>query len=66
MIISKIDKNGDNYVTETELKEWIQYVQKRYIINDTSRMWKDHYPDEDDILSWSAYQKRSFGYEDGT
>ena len=52
-------------VSEDELKEWIQYVQKRYIINDTDRMWKDHQPDHDNSLTWQAYQKRTFGYEDG-
>ena len=65
IIISKIDKDGNGFVTEDELKEWIQYVQKRYIINDTDRMWKDHQPDDDNVLSWHAYQKRTFGYEDG-
>ncbi|XP_076472167.1 calumenin-like isoform X2 [Babylonia areolata] len=64
IIIRKIDKNNDGYVTEDELQEWIQYVQKRYIINDTDRMWKDHHPDEDNTLSWPSYQKRTFGYDD--
>ncbi|KAK7098369.1 hypothetical protein V1264_002683 [Littorina saxatilis] len=64
IIVRKIDKDGDGYVSEDELKDWIQYVQKRYIINDTDRMWKDHQPDEDNMLTWPAYQKRTFGYED--
>nr|UTK45815.1 calumenin-like protein [Crepidula fornicata] len=64
IIIRKIDKDGDGFVSEEELQQWIQYVQKRYIINDTDRMWKDHIPDEDNHLSWVAYQKRTFGYED--
>lgn len=64
IIVVKIDKDGDGEVTEEELQEWIQHVQKRYIINDTDRMWKDHQPDEDNILSWDSYQKRTFGYAD--
>ncbi|RUS89550.1 hypothetical protein EGW08_002668 [Elysia chlorotica] len=63
-IVDKIDKNGDGEVTEEELKEWIQYVQRRYIITDTERMWKDHEPETDDTLTWQAYQKRTFGYSD--
>lgn len=65
IIVSKIDKDGDSLVTEQELKDWIRYVQTRYIVQDTDRMWKDHQPDEDNALSWKSYQKRTFGYDDG-
>lgn len=63
--MDKIDKDGNGFVTEEELKEWIQYVQKRYIITDTDRMWKDHEPDADDKLLWTSYKKRTYGYPDG-
>lgn len=64
IIVGKIDKNGDGQVTEQELKDWIQYVQKRYIVTDTDRMWKDHNI-EGDKLSWSAYKQRTYGSDDG-
>ncbi|CAL1541320.1 unnamed protein product [Lymnaea stagnalis] len=64
IIVDKIDKNKDGEVTEAELKEWIQYVQRRYIVTDTDRMWRDHEPDEENTLSWESYQKRTFGYSD--
>ncbi|XP_059170664.1 calumenin-like isoform X1 [Physella acuta] len=64
IIVDKIDKDKDGEVTEPELKEWIQYVQRRYIVTDTDRMWKDHAPDDDNSLSWESYQKRTFGYSD--
>jgi len=64
IIVDKIDKDGDGEVTEQELKDWIQYVQRRYIVTDTDRMWKDHEPEADGSLTWSGYQKRTFGYED--
>ncbi|XP_046364824.2 calumenin-B-like isoform X2 [Haliotis rufescens] len=64
LIVDKIDKDGNGFVTEEELKEWIQYVQKRYIITDTDRMWKDHEPDADDKLLWTSYKKRTYGYPD--
>lgn len=62
--MGKIDKDGDGQVTEQELKDWIQYVQKRYIVTDTDRMWKDH-SIEGDKLSWSAYKQRTYGSDDG-
>ena len=64
--MDKIDKDKDGEVTEAELKEWIQYVQRRYIVTDTDRMWKDHEPDSEGTLTWEGYQKRTFGYSDGT
>ncbi|XP_067654340.1 calumenin-B-like isoform X4 [Haliotis asinina] len=64
LIVDKIDKDGNGFVTEEELKEWIQYVQKRYIVTDTDRMWKDHEPDTDDKLLWTSYKKRTYGYPD--
>jgi len=64
IIVDKIDKNGDGDVTEQELKEWIQYVQRRYIVTDTDRMWKDHEADDEEPLTWEGYQKRTFGYSD--
>lgn len=63
IIVGKIDKDGDGQVTEQELKDWIQYVQKRYIVTDTDRMWKDH-SIEGDKLSWSAYKQRTYGSDD--
>lgn len=46
------------------MREWIQYVQKRYITTDTDRMWKDH-DIQGDTLVWEAYKKRTYGFEDG-
>ncbi|XP_052065479.1 calumenin-like isoform X2 [Mytilus californianus] len=63
ILVEKIDKNKDGDVTEEELKEWIQYVQKRYITTDTDRMWKDH-DIQGDTLVWEAYKKRTYGFED--
>ncbi|XP_069133662.1 calumenin-like isoform X2 [Argopecten irradians] len=63
VIVDKIDTNKDGQVTEQELKEWIQFIQRRYIVTDTDRMWKEH-DLEDDKLHWKSYMKRTYGYED--
>ncbi|ESO97522.1 hypothetical protein LOTGIDRAFT_103470 [Lottia gigantea] len=65
LIIDKIDKNKDGFVSEDELKDWIQYVQKRYISTDTDRMWKDYDTTEDNKITWDAYMKRTYGYSEG-
>ena len=60
-IYDKIDKDQNGKVTEEELKEWIQFIQKRYIVEDTERQWKEHDP-EGDAVSWESYKKRTYGF----
>lgn len=62
-IVDKIDKNKDGKVTEDELQQWIQYVQKKYVMEDTERMWADHDKGDDNKVTWESYRKRTFGYE---
>lgn len=64
IIVDKIDKDKDGLVTQPEIKEWIWYIQHRYIVTDTDRMWRDHDPDTDNTLKWESYQRRTFGYSD--
>ncbi|XP_045176470.1 calumenin-B-like isoform X1 [Mercenaria mercenaria] len=61
-IVDKIDRNHDAFITEDELQHWIQYVQKKYIIEDTERMWKEHEVG-DGKLTWESYRQRTYGYE---
>jgi hypothetical protein len=65
IIVKKIDKNKDGYVTEEELKNWVDYTQNKYIWDDTDRQWKDHDKDEDGQMSWSEYMKTTYGFETG-
>jgi len=64
IIVDKIDKDHDGFVTEAELQHWIQYVQKKYVLEDTERMWKDHEVESDE-LKWESYRQRTYGYEYG-
>ncbi len=50
-------------MTQDELKVWIKYVQNKYIIEDTTRQWKEHDLDGDALL-WESYKKRTYGYLD--
>ena len=51
-------------MTEEELIHWIQYVQKKYITDDTDRMWVEQ-DKEDDRITWHSYRNRTYGYEYG-
>ena len=63
-IFDKIDKDKDGKVSEEELKNWIKYVQNKYIIDDTERQWKEHQLDENGQLTWAKYKERTYGYLD--
>ncbi|XP_064634603.1 calumenin-like isoform X2 [Lineus longissimus] len=60
IIITKIDKDGDGKVTEEELKNWIQYVQKRYVLKDTEKQWEEQKADGT-TLKWESYKDTTYG-----
>ncbi|XP_013787349.1 calumenin-like [Limulus polyphemus] len=64
IIVDKIDKDKDGFVDQKELQDWIQYTQKRYILDDVDRQWKAHNPDKKEILMWEDYRKVTYGFSD--
>lgn len=64
IIVDKIDKDGDGFVTLVELKDWIRYTQRRYIDEDVDRQWKQHNPNNDESMSWETYRKAVYGFMD--
>jgi len=65
IIYDKIDKNGDEKVTEEELTEWIRYVQNRYLRVDTDRQWAEQTADDTPTLSWDSYKLRVYAFVGG-
>lgn len=65
LIVDKIDKDGDGFVTQDELKAWIQYTQKKYIQDDVESQWKAHIANGKTELIWSDYKKSIYGFIDG-
>lgn len=61
-IVDKIDKDKDGFVTQEELKNWILYTQKKYILDDVERQWKSHNPDKRDVLNWEDYKKITYSF----
>ncbi|XP_063978798.1 calumenin [Diachasmimorpha longicaudata] len=64
IIVDKIDKDKDGFVTKEELKDWIRYTQLRYIRDDVERQWKSHNPEENDTISWTKYKKLVYEFMD--
>ncbi|CAI9740976.1 calumenin-B-like isoform X1 [Octopus vulgaris] len=61
-IVDKMDKDRDGYVTEEELKNWIKYVQDKYIVNDSNERWKDYEFLDTDKLDWETFKKKTYGF----
>jgi len=61
-IVDKIDKDHDGQVTNAELKEWIQFVQKRYVTEDVERQWESHEREGDGKLTWKEYYNITYGF----
>ena len=65
LIVDKMDADADGNIELHELKEWIQYTQKKYITDDIDRQWKTHNPEEKDQIAWEDYRKIVYGFMDG-
>ncbi|KAI9562580.1 hypothetical protein GHT06_010034 [Daphnia sinensis] len=63
-IVDKIDRDLDGKITKEELKSWIQYTQRRYILEDVDRQWKAHNPNNKDSVTWEEYKKMVYGFMD--
>lgn len=64
VIVDKIDNNSDGQVSKEELKDWIRFTQKRYILEDVDRQWRQHNPNGNDTITWEEYQKHVYGFLD--
>ncbi|KAF8774001.1 Calumenin like protein [Argiope bruennichi] len=63
-IVDKIDKDKDGFVTQEELKNWIEYTQKKYILDDVNRQWETHNEAKKDTLDWETYKKVTYSFID--
>lgn len=52
--MDKIDANNDSFVDLAELKNWIQFTQRRYIDEDVDRQWRQHNKNNEDFVQWEV------------
>ncbi|KAH8415616.1 hypothetical protein KR222_006616, partial [Zaprionus bogoriensis] len=64
LIVDRIDEDKDGFITLAELKNWIQYTQRRFIDEDVGRLWRQHNPDNETSIPWEAYRKQVYGFMD--
>ncbi|KAK6626359.1 hypothetical protein RUM43_006670 [Polyplax serrata] len=62
VIVDKIDKDTDGFVSQDELKSWIEYTQKKYIQDDVENQWKVHVTPDKNKLEWETYKNKFYGF----
>lgn len=60
LIFVKIDKNGDERISEEELKDWMRQVQINTMKTETRKQWKDVNPTNKEFLTWEEYEKHAW------
>jgi Ca2+-binding EF-hand superfamily protein len=65
LIFDKIDTNKDGFMEPTELKKWIQWTQRRFIVRDAETQWRIHNPDGKEKIAWSEYKRANYGFLEG-
>ncbi|XP_060928013.1 calumenin-A-like [Limanda limanda] len=61
ILVDRIDADKDDFISEDELKIWIQNVQRNYTNGQVEDRWKDFDTDEDGLISWDEYKNVSYG-----
>lgn len=66
-LVPVIDKNADDSITEEELKDHINFMQKRYVANDVERTWKSYSEEKvaSGNLKWEDYREMVYGPPEG-
>ncbi|XP_037052536.1 calumenin isoform X1 [Bradysia coprophila] len=64
IIVDKIDENKDSLINLSELKNWIQFTQRRYLEEDVDRQWRQHNVNNSDQVHWESYRKSVYGFMD--
>lgn len=65
LIFDKIDTDKDGKIDADELKRWIQWTQRRFIVKDAETQWRIHNPDGKDKINWTEYRRANYGFLDG-
>jgi len=62
-LVPVIDKDADDAITEEELKDHINFMQKRYVANDVDRTWSSYKEEavSSGNLKWKDYRDLVYG-----
>jgi hypothetical protein len=61
--VDKVDKNGDNNVSSSELTAWLKYISLKEPTAIVKKQWESDLGtiiDADGLISWEDYRKLNF------
>lgn len=61
IIVDRIDSNKDDFVSEDELRLWIEAVQSQHMFEDVERQWSEFDLNRDGLISWDEYRNVTYG-----
>jgi len=62
ILVDRIDRDENGNITVEELKQWIDYTQKRYIADDVKKQWDTHNVDKTEEMTWETYKEAVYGF----
>ncbi|XP_026168301.1 reticulocalbin-2 isoform X2 [Mastacembelus armatus] len=54
-IVKKIDTNADSLLSAEEITLWIQYVYRKYALDDAEERFPEYDTDKDGVVTWEEY-----------
>lgn len=63
LIVDKVDKDKDGFVTIQELKDWIGHVAEKYVAADVERNLGHRDKNKDGILDWEEHVTTAYGHK---
>ncbi|XP_074489055.1 reticulocalbin-2 isoform X1 [Sebastes fasciatus] len=54
-IVKRIDTNADNLLNAEEITLWIQYVYRKYALDDVKERFPEFDTDKDGVVTWEEY-----------
>jgi Ca2+-binding EF-hand superfamily protein len=64
-IVKKIDKDANGLFTEKELTDWVNYIRKKSLWDETARIWReDRQQEEGGKLTWMEYLETSYNKDE--
>ena len=56
-----MDKNRDKFVSGIELRNWIRFQQRKYLVKSTNKKWRENNSNGDDHLSFDELLENTIG-----
>ncbi|XP_068611245.1 calumenin-A isoform X2 [Brachionichthys hirsutus] len=61
IIVDKMDRDGDGFVSGAELNDWIKRAQMQHVSDSVAAQWDDFDADADGRISWDEYKNVTYG-----